>query len=62
VFAQLLFLENGTVFDQTLILNDDYTLNEEKLAEVGLPWFTATQIVTKIGYSLSFGATGAKLF
>ncbi|THU85518.1 OPT oligopeptide transporter [Dendrothele bispora CBS 962.96] len=55
--SQLLFFENGTVFDQTLILNDDYTLNEERLAEVGLPWFTATQIVTKIGFSLSFGAT-----
>ncbi|KIY43831.1 OPT superfamily oligopeptide transporter [Fistulina hepatica ATCC 64428] len=55
--SQLLFYENGTEYDQLLILNDDYTLNTTKLAEQGLPWFTATQTVTKIGTSLSFGAT-----
>ncbi|KAF8824629.1 hypothetical protein HHX47_DHR8000349 [Lentinula edodes] len=54
---QLLFFENGTEYDQTLILNDDFTLNEDKLAVVGLPWYTATQTVSKIGASLSFGAT-----
>ena len=31
--SQLLFYENGTVYDQLRILNDDYTLNEEKLAQ-----------------------------
>ncbi|KAH7872495.1 OPT oligopeptide transporter [Lentinula edodes] len=55
--SQLLFFENGTEYDQTLILNDDFTLNEDKLAVVGLPWYTATQTVSKIGASLSFGAT-----
>ncbi|KAJ4480874.1 OPT oligopeptide transporter [Lentinula aciculospora] len=55
--SQLLFFENGTEYDQTLILNDDFTLNEGKLAVVGLPWYSATQTVTKIGTSLSFGAT-----
>ncbi|KAJ3727433.1 OPT oligopeptide transporter [Lentinula raphanica] len=54
---QLLFFENGTEYDQTLILNDDFTLNEGKLAVVGLPWYSATQTVAKIGASLSFGAT-----
>lgn len=53
--------QNGTEYNQTLILNDDYTLNEEKLAVQGLPWFAATQTVTKIGSSLSFGATSAFL-
>ncbi|KAE9394953.1 OPT oligopeptide transporter [Gymnopus androsaceus JB14] len=55
--SQLLFLENGTEYPQTEVLNADFTLNEEKLAAVGLPWYAATQIVTKIGTSLSFGAT-----
>ncbi|KIK66315.1 hypothetical protein GYMLUDRAFT_93594 [Collybiopsis luxurians FD-317 M1] len=55
--SQLLFFENGTTYDQTLILNDDFTLNKEKLAVVGLPWYAASQTVTKIGTSLSFGAT-----
>lgn len=41
--SQLLFFENGTVYDQTLILNEDFTLNEEKLAAVGLPWFAGSQ-------------------
>lgn len=54
---QLLFYSNGTEYDQTLILNDDFTLNEAKLAVQGLPWFSATQTVAKIGTSLSFGAT-----
>ncbi|KAH8919014.1 OPT superfamily oligopeptide transporter [Atractiella rhizophila] len=55
--SQLLFLENGSVFDQTTILTDKFELDEAKLAEVGLPWFSATQTVTAIGNSLSFGAT-----
>ncbi|KAI3614519.1 oligopeptide transporter [Moniliophthora roreri] len=55
--SQLLFRENGSRYDQTMILNDDFTLNEEKLAAYGLPYFAASQAVTKIGYSLSFGAT-----
>ncbi|KAF7311079.1 OPT oligopeptide transporter [Mycena chlorophos] len=55
--SQLLFYENGTVYDQDLILNSDYTLNPEKLAVVGLPWFSITYAIAKIGTSLSFGAT-----
>ncbi len=54
---QLLFYPNGTEYDQTLILNDDYTVNATKLAEQGLPWFASTQVVAKIGSSLAFGAT-----
>ncbi|KAJ7597691.1 OPT oligopeptide transporter [Mycena floridula] len=55
--TQLLFYADGTEYNQTLILNDDFTLNEEKLAVQGLPWFAGTQVVAKIGASLSFGAT-----
>ncbi|ESK91707.1 peptide transporter mtd1 [Moniliophthora roreri MCA 2997] len=55
--GQLLYRENGGRYNQTMILNDDFTLNEEKLAAYGLPWFTATQTVTGIAGGLSFGAT-----
>lgn len=55
---QLLFNEDGSEYNQTLILNDDFTLNEEKLAVVGLPWFATSQVIAAIGTSLSFGATG----
>ncbi|KAJ7070868.1 OPT oligopeptide transporter [Mycena amicta] len=55
--SQLLFFKNGTIYDQDLILNDDFTLNTDKLATVGLPWFSASYTIAKIGASLSFGAT-----
>ncbi|KAJ7786495.1 OPT oligopeptide transporter [Mycena metata] len=55
--SQLLFYENGTEYQQDLILNADYTLNEEKLAIQGLPWFSASYAISKIGSSLSLGAT-----
>lgn len=40
-----------------LILNSDFTLNPDKLAVQGLPWFSASYTIAKIGTSLSFGAT-----
>ncbi|KAJ7293747.1 OPT oligopeptide transporter [Mycena rebaudengoi] len=55
--SQLLFYEDGSTYNQTLILNDDFSLNPEKLAVQGLPWFSASQTIAKIGTSLSFGAT-----
>ncbi|KAJ6621184.1 OPT oligopeptide transporter protein-domain-containing protein [Mycena sp. CBHHK59/15] len=53
----ILFYENGTAYNQDLILNDDFSLNLEKLEVQGLPWFSATYTIAKIGGSLSFGAT-----
>ncbi|KAJ7207394.1 OPT oligopeptide transporter [Mycena haematopus] len=55
--SQLLFFENGTIYDQTLILNDDYTLNLDKLKIQGLPWYSPSNVIAQIGASLSFGAT-----
>ncbi|KAJ7103354.1 OPT oligopeptide transporter [Mycena belliarum] len=55
--SQVLFYEDGRRYNQTLILNPDFTLNEEKLAIQGLPWFSASYTIAKIGSSLSFGAT-----
>jgi hypothetical protein len=54
-----LFNEDGTEYDQLAILNDDYTLNKEKLEEQGLPYYATAQVITNIAMSLSFGATSA---
>ncbi|PBK76799.1 OPT oligopeptide transporter [Armillaria solidipes] len=55
--TQLLYFENGTEYDQTLILDADYSINATKLEAVGLPFMAGTQVISKIGASLSFGAT-----
>ncbi|KAL1711071.1 OPT oligopeptide transporter protein-domain-containing protein [Schizophyllum commune] len=55
--SQLLFNETGDTYNQSLILNDDYTLNATKLEQEGLPWFAASYVIYKIATSLSLGAT-----
>ncbi|THU99543.1 OPT oligopeptide transporter [Dendrothele bispora CBS 962.96] len=54
--SQLLFYENGTEYDQLLILNDDFTLNYDKLAEQGLPWYASSQLLYKISRTMYIGA------
>jgi len=54
--TQLLFSENGTEYDQLSILNDDFTLNEEKLAVQGLPWYAASQLLYKVSRTMYIGA------
>jgi hypothetical protein len=49
--SQDLFYENGTQYDQTLILNADYSLNETALAEQGLPWYAASNALYVSSYS-----------
>ncbi|KAI3604319.1 oligopeptide transporter [Moniliophthora roreri] len=44
-----------TKYDQLGILNDDYTLNEEKLAQEGLPWYAASQLLYKISRMMYIG-------
>lgn len=51
-----LFFENGTTYDQSLILNDDNSLNRTKLADVGLPYFTTTYAVSQMCFNFSLGA------
>jgi hypothetical protein len=69
--TQLLFYENGTEYDQLRILNSDYTLNYDKLAEEvtfldsyfssclrlfqGLPWYAASQLLYKISRTMYIG-------
>ncbi|KAJ7764119.1 OPT oligopeptide transporter [Mycena maculata] len=54
--TQLLYYENGTQYDQLAILNPDFTLNEEKLAVQGLPWYAASQLLYKISRTIYIGA------
>ncbi|PFH46431.1 hypothetical protein AMATHDRAFT_77677 [Amanita thiersii Skay4041] len=54
--TQLLFYENGTEYSQLLILNDDFTLNKEKLAQQGLPYYSASQLLFKISRTMYIGA------
>ncbi|THG98062.1 hypothetical protein EW145_g7487 [Phellinidium pouzarii] len=55
--SQELFNFNGTDYNQLLILDDNFLLDESKLASVGLPWFASSQVLTKIGANLAIGAT-----
>ncbi|GAA6055417.1 hypothetical protein JCM3770_006982 [Rhodotorula araucariae] len=55
--GQDLFYENGTQYDQTLILNADFTLNSTALAEQGLPWLVPSWAMYTIGCNLAIGAT-----
>ncbi|KAF5348950.1 hypothetical protein D9758_014208 [Tetrapyrgos nigripes] len=54
--SQLLFNEDGTEYNQLLILNDDFTLNYDKLAKQGLPWYAASQLLYKISRTMYIGA------
>ncbi|KAK0226690.1 OPT oligopeptide transporter [Armillaria fumosa] len=54
--TQLLFFENGTEYDQLSILNADFTLNEEKLQAVGLPWYAASQLLYLVSRTMYIGA------
>ncbi|KAJ7192126.1 OPT oligopeptide transporter [Mycena pura] len=54
--TQLLFYENGTEYQQLQILNDDFTLNTDKLAQQGLPWYAASQLLFQISRTIYIGA------
>jgi OPT family small oligopeptide transporter len=54
--SQLLFLENGTEYDQLAILTDKFELDYEKLEKVGLPWYASSQLLFKISRTMYIGA------
>ncbi|KAF8155420.1 oligopeptide transporter [Crassisporium funariophilum] len=54
--TQLLYYQNGTEYDQLSILNSDFTLNEDKLAVQGLPWYAASQLLYKVSRTMYIGA------
>ncbi|KAH0827049.1 OPT oligopeptide transporter [Lanmaoa asiatica] len=55
--SQLLFYENGTVYDQLLILNSNYEVDPTLLAEQGLPYYAGTWVVYLLGTNLGLAAT-----
>ncbi|KAF8587930.1 OPT oligopeptide transporter [Ramaria rubella] len=55
--SQNLFFENGTIYDQNLILNPDFSLNRTALDIVGTPWQSGSTVIYNLGISLSIGAT-----
>ncbi|KZT11109.1 OPT oligopeptide transporter [Laetiporus sulphureus 93-53] len=50
-------VENGTIYDQTLILNADQSLNKTAYAIVGQPWQSGSTVIYNLGLNLSIGAT-----
>ncbi|KAM6503844.1 OPT oligopeptide transporter [Amanita muscaria] len=54
--SQLLYYENGTAYDQLSILNPDFTLNPDKLAQQGLPYYAASYLLYKISRTMYIGA------
>ncbi|KAI0692131.1 OPT oligopeptide transporter [Cerioporus squamosus] len=60
--SQLLFYENGTEYDQLSILNDDFTLNNTKLAQQGLPYYAASQTLTQLSRTAYIGTAVTHFF
>ncbi|KAF5365456.1 hypothetical protein D9758_010828 [Tetrapyrgos nigripes] len=60
--SQLLYYQNGTEYDQLAILNDDFTLNFEKLEEQGLPWYAAAQLLYLLSRTIYIGAAITHFF
>lgn len=55
--SQLLFYENGTQYNQTLILNSNYEVDPTLLAEQGIPYYSSTWIVYLLTSNLGLAAT-----
>nr|AGA20382.1 oligopeptide transporter 11 [Phanerodontia chrysosporium] len=51
-----LFGSDGNTYNQSAILTPDNSLDKSKLAEVGLPRYTATYVVSQMCYNFSLGA------
>ncbi|PPQ75716.1 hypothetical protein CVT24_002577 [Panaeolus cyanescens] len=60
--SQQLFNLNGTRFNQRAILDENFKLDPAKLAEVGVPWFASSQVISKIGFNMAIGATVTHVF
>lgn len=60
--TQLLYYENGTEYNQLAVLNPDFTLNPEKLAQQGLPWYAASQLLFKVSRTMYIGTAITHFF
>lgn len=55
--AQDLFTANGSLYNQTMILNEHNVVDPQKLAEYGAPWFSMTNALSYL--CLNMGITAA---
>ncbi|KAI0730217.1 OPT oligopeptide transporter [Fomitopsis betulina] len=55
--SQNLFFENGSIYNQNLILNPDLSLNKTALEIYGAPWQSGSTVIYNLGINLSIGAT-----
>ena len=55
--AQDLFYPNGTVYNQTLILNDKFEVDPVLLQEQGLPFYAGTWVINLLSTNLGMAAT-----
>jgi hypothetical protein len=55
--SQLLFYENGTMYDQSLILDANYEVDPTLLAEQGLPYYASSWVIYLLSMNLGLGAT-----
>ncbi|KAG8217852.1 OPT oligopeptide transporter protein-domain-containing protein [Butyriboletus roseoflavus] len=55
--SQILFYENGTVYDQSLILDSNYGVDPTLLAEQGLPYYAGTWVIYLLATNLGLAAT-----
>jgi hypothetical protein len=52
-----LFYENGTVYNQTLILNDKWKVDPTLLAQQGLPYYAGTWVTYLLCSNVALAAT-----
>lgn len=55
--SQNLFFENGTIYDQNLILTPDLSLNKTAVEILGTPWQSGSTVIFNLGLNLAIGAT-----
>ncbi|KAI6120172.1 OPT oligopeptide transporter [Pisolithus croceorrhizus] len=55
--SQVLFYENGTLYDQSLIMDANYQVDPQLVAEQGLPYYASTWVVYLIATNLALAAT-----
>ncbi|KAI6019141.1 OPT oligopeptide transporter protein-domain-containing protein [Pisolithus marmoratus] len=55
--SQVLFYENGTLYDQSLIMDANYQVDPQLVAEQGLPYYASTWVVYLTATNLALAAT-----
>lgn len=55
--SQVLFYENGTLYDQSLIMDANYQVDPQLVAEQGLPYYASTWVIYLIATNLALAAT-----